>query len=137
MATVEIRGGAVDASPREYPVATMRRARDLREAGWFPTDIRRILGEEGHRQPSVMTIKLWTNDGYQQDHAQRTRRRALERSAQAARFRLPSGSEPYRLAFMRELRAAGVPCPSIGKVCGVVFGDRLSGARVRRLLEES
>lgn len=123
--------------PREYPVATMRRARELRGAGWYPTDIRRILGDEGHRQPSLFTIQQWTNDRYQRDHTERMRRRASERSAESTSFRLPGSTDPYRLAFMRELRKAGVPSPSIGKVCGVVFGEPLSAARVRRLLADS
>jgi hypothetical protein len=123
-------------SREPYPVATMVRARELREAGWFPTAIRRLLEKEGHGSPSLFTIQTWTNPRYLAAHHERMQARGLERSAERSRFRLQGSSESYRRAFMERLRDEGVSCNGIAKVCRVVFGVPLTAHQVRYALTE-
>ena len=127
---------STNASRTPYPVATMLRARELREAGWYATAIRRILTDEGHGSPSLFTIQTWTNRRYLERHHDRMRTRGAARTAERARFRLQGSTPAYRLEFMRALRAADLSPNAIGKVCGVVFGERLSQDQVRYALEK-
>jgi hypothetical protein len=127
--------------PREYPVATMVRAKELAGRGWYATAIRSILQGEGLGSPCVNTIRRWVDPAY--DEAQRRRVRTTMARARAAstvsqsggpKFRLPIKTEEGQQAFMRVLRAEGVSCSAIGKVCGVVFGERLTDNQVRYML---
>jgi hypothetical protein len=114
----------------------MLRARELRDAGWYPTAIRRLLTQEGHGSPSLFTIQVWTNPRYMANHSKRRQSRGLERSAERTRFRLSGSSEAYRVAFMERLHSDGVPCSSIARVCCVVFGMEVAPNEVRRVLRD-
>ena len=116
----------------------MLRARELHDAGWFPTAIRRILTDEGLGSPAVFTIQVWTNKRYHANHHKRMRARGAERTAEGERFRLPGSSEPYKERFMLRLRREGVSIADIARVCAVVFGERFSDDQVRyRLRNET
>lgn len=122
--------------PLQYPVASMHRAIEHYEAGWKPTRIREMLRQEGLGYPSLSTIYVWVNPDYRQRCLRAARDRQAKASAETARFRLSSLAEEYQQAFMVRLRREGIPCASIAKVCGVVFGVRLSVAEVRERLRE-
>lgn len=118
-----------------YPVATMLRARELRDAGWYQTDIRRILEAEGLGSPSLFTIQVWTNQRYYHQQRELVRSRGAKRSAKTAAFRLAGSSDAYTQAFMEQLRKDGVPSRSIAKVCRrVIAGFDLSEDQVRERL---
>jgi sugar phosphate isomerase/epimerase len=115
----------------------MLRALEHFDAGWKPTKIRQLLGDEGLGSPSVNTIYQWVNPEYRERHRQSMRERKRRETALNAAFRLRSDTEEYRLAFMRALRAERVSCHGIAKVCRVVFGARMSEQQVRVLLGEA
>jgi hypothetical protein len=119
-----------------YPVATMLRARELRESGWPPKRVRELLDAEGLGAPSVATIYLWTNPEYHERHREATRTYKRRQAALGAAFRLRSDSPEYAQAFMEALRAERVSCGGIAKVCRVVLGMHLSESQVRYRLGE-
>lgn len=120
---------------RRYPVAAAVRARELRATGWSVDRIRGLIASEFGCRPSIQTVLRWT------DPAGQARRDAATRRALRARrlaqgdysFRPAGADSPERrAAFMRALRAEGVPAPSIAKACRVVFEDDVSERDVRR-----
>ena len=118
-----------------YPVATMRRAIELHEAGWRAPDIQRILLSEGRAAPHQQTIRLWINPTRTERTRAKNRDYHRARAVQRQAFRMRSDSPPVRLAFMRELRSQGVSRRDIGIVHGVVYGERLTESQVRYALE--
>ena len=137
MPTAQTPGQQVRTSRREpYPVTTMIRARELRDAGWYPTAIRRILTSEGHGSPSLFTIQTWTNQRYLADHTRRQRLAGSQRVANGGSFRLCGSTEQYQQAFMERLRAEGVSFKAIAQVCRVVLDVELTDEQVRYKLRD-
>jgi hypothetical protein len=120
-----------------YTAQDLTRARELRSAGWTYEQIARLLAREHGHTIHKRTVQLWLNDTARETHRQHGIRTARKAHAAAASFRLPGHTPEYRAAFMQRLADEGVSAPDIGKVCGVVFGERLSGGRVRYALAVS
>lgn len=119
-----------------YPIATMQRVRELHEGGWPPSRIRRFLADEGHDVPSRTTIYEWVNAEYKARQMRAKRDQKAARLATRTEFRLRHTRPESQHAFMVRLRREGVPCATIAKVCGVVFGVRLSAGEVRERLRD-
>ncbi len=114
---------------RPYPVQSMTRARELGEAGWYPSKIRELMIGEGLATPDLMTIKRWVNDEYNESMLRSAREANARRRSRTATFRLPGAirrapTQAYRAAFVEALERAGVSADEIPKVCAVVLGQR-------------
>ncbi len=112
-----------------HSVVVMRRARELRDAGWAIPRIREILAKEHAVRPSNDTIARWLDPAVAERRAQAAR----EKRAEVATFGW-SGWHPspsWKLGRMRALRAAGVSYAAIAKVMLVDFGDELTEEEVR------
>lgn len=116
-----------------HSIATVQRARALHEAGWTATEIQRLLVNEGRPQPSLTTVKRWTNPQYAENQRQTVRRCVGSERAKAATFRLSGDTDHYRRAFIERLCAEGVSRDAIERVCRVVL--EMGGAEVRGVLD--
>lgn len=116
-----------------HSVVVMRRARELREAGWAIPRIRDILEKEHAVRPSKDTITRWLDPAVAERRAQAAR----EKRAESATFGW-SGWHPspsWKLGRMRALRDAGVSYAAVAKVMSVDFGDELTEEEVRAALK--
>lgn len=122
-------------STQEYTAPVVAQARQYAAAGFGVREIQRLLEREIGRRPTDYTIRRWLNDGQRQHENARVQAEKTRRRANGATFRLSSNAPAYQHAFIRRLRAQGVPCASIAKVCTVVFDRSWSEYQVRRFLK--
>jgi hypothetical protein len=119
---------------RGHSAKVVKRARELRAAGWSLRDTARIMTSEG-MPVATSTVYRWSNaKGYQKE---------LERAAHNGRLRRAVNRRPsrgYTLEFkverMRELAERDVSARAIGQVTKVWFGEELSERAVRKRLEK-
>lgn len=117
---------------RGHSAQVVKRARELREAGWSLRDTSRIMTREG-MPVATSTVFRWSNpEGH---------RKELERAARNARKRRAVGRHPargyteeFKLERMRELFLRGVSARAIGQVAACWWGEELSADQVRSRL---
>ena len=121
---------------RPYPIATMRRAIELIDAEWTPTEARRLLQAEGHDAPSLTTIYLWTRPDYRERHNRATRQRAARRTAEASSYRWPANrTVEWRIGRARALAELDLSMAAIAKVMSFDFPDTpISEHQVERMV---
>lgn len=116
--------------PRQTRHSTRRvlRARELREVGWSPRQIRLMIADEFglDRPPSKTTIRQWTEPGFVE----------TERKQRAAAYARHHGSgKPGRFltdAVLLALREEDeLTYPSIAAVVRRFFGVEMTGEQVR------
>lgn len=118
-----------------HTTETMSRAIELKEAGWRPGEISKLLERELGVRPGRNTILRWTNPTYAERERTRMSRINARRWANRWRFNLLERStDACRQAFIHRLTAEGVPTSSIAKVCTVLFGEPVSRDAVYRAL---
>lgn len=120
-----------------YPASLMAEAQQMHADGWTGYQIHRILRQRDlERTPSLTTVYLWINPEYRLNHRERHRVEERKAGAAKAKFKLPSDSPEYQLAFIRRLREEQVTWENVARVCRVVFGGRWSVYRVKQLVNE-
>jgi hypothetical protein len=107
--------------------ATVKRARELYEAGWRCGQIPDLLAKEQGVKPSEVTIRRWVD----QDYAEAQRQR---RPIGALHFRR-QGWKP-RLERIRDLASLGISAAAVAKVASHDFGLSLNDRHVRGILED-
>lgn len=106
-----------------YTMVIVARVRVLHEAGWTPTEIRRLVSKDFPGcSPTVKTIRRWIDPAYDRSQAEITERKNRDRQLK------------YRTQKMRELYLRGVSLRSIGQVTAMWWGDELSADQVRSRL---
>lgn len=120
----------------KYSASVMVRARELHAGGFGCTVIPRLLFGEFGVTPHHETILRWVRPEHQERRFVEVRTiRARQRAANVAGFGGKRQlSAEWKLARLREMRAAGVSMRSIGAVAGVWWGDALSESQVRTRL---
>lgn len=94
-----------------HPVAVMQTARRLREGGWTPAEIARVIEREYGVRVHVNTIRLWTNErSYKRHRTNDVKKKAADRAA-AGGGRLRSNAKRpefvrARILALRELGAS-------------------------------
>ena len=119
-----------------YTMTTMRRALELREAGWTPTQVRKQLEREGLGAPSTTTLRKWACPEYDRRQRALIHEYGSRRAADSATFRLRGSTGAYKHAFMTRLRSEGLSAHAIGVVHGIVFDERLTEQQVRYALRD-
>ena len=119
-----------------HPAKIAARAVEHREAGWPVSQIRVLLNQEFGVKPSADSIKRWTGVTYAAKSRERMAKRHLSDWQGRWQFRLagPQHTPEYAGAFVRRLRAEGVPVATIARVCRVVLGGQWNERKVRQCL---
>lgn len=115
-----------------YPAAVMRRACELREAGWTLRQVAAMIAEETGATPTDMTVLRWTNEKWDEREKARARERRAAQASVRASFALTSPE--FKLARMRAIHDRGVSCQAIAAVMALDFGDDLTAGQVRHAL---
>ena len=120
------------ADPRTTRHSTRRvlRARQLREDGWSPRQIRLILAKEFDlpQPPSKTTIRQWTEPGFvEMERRQRAEARARQRRGRPGRFL----TDELLLALRLE---DGLPYTTIAKVARRFYAVDLDPDQLRHRL---
>jgi hypothetical protein len=126
-----------DARGTRHTMPVVRRAVQLHEAGWTPTEIRRRLEEELGVRPAIGTIRGWVEPGYRefmrrQLNARRARRREAARGGTPDPFRVRELSDDVMWALRVE---DGLSHEAIARVARRFFAVELSSHGVRRWLD--
>jgi hypothetical protein len=117
-----------------YPVSAVKRASELREAGWSFRRIAALIERETGFRPAATTVQLWCSPDAYQDRLRRMRKRCDARRKALQHKPLVRTSSEWRLARMHELADRGVSARAIGQVAAVWFGEELTEHQVRRRL---
>jgi hypothetical protein len=126
-----------DPRGNRYTMTAVRRAVELHEGGWTPTEIRRRLWEELGVRPAIYTIRGWVEPGFRefqraQLNARRARKRELARGGTPDPFRVPELSDEVMWALRVE---DGLSHEAIARVARRFFAVELSSHGVRRWLD--
>ena len=125
-----------DSRGNRYTAATMMRARELREAGWFYKDIAMLLERELDLRVTYKTVERWCIPDELRERRMEYQRR--HRARERAQTSTPRASTPeWREARMRELRDAGMNLTAIGICSTVLWGVPLSREQAGRMLGEA
>ncbi len=112
-------------------VAEARRLHAESDGAWRGAEIARQLERSHGVKPTRETIMRWIDPEYDERVRERTTQKNRERWAKRWTFALAAtATDDYRVAFVKRLRAEGVPKASIAKVCTVVFAERWTRDRV-------
>lgn len=123
---------------RRYPATVMRRARDLRAAGWSIAAISDLIEREHGTRPACQTVLRWVDPegSARRDERARVRLRQQRASSGTYRFRLAgrADSAEYQAAFIRALRARGASITSIAITCDLLLDGDWTRERVITVL---
>jgi hypothetical protein len=114
---------------RGHSAQVVKRARELREAGWSLRDTARIMRGEG-MPVATSTIFRWSNPKGHRKEVDRAARNMRRRRAAERRPSVGYTIE-FKLERMIELRERGVSHAAIGQVAAVWWGEELTGPQVR------
>lgn len=123
---------------RRHTPADIRRATELREAGWSYTDIQRLLAKEEGVVVHLNTIRVWVNEDARRVHRHHDLRikRAQRAELTGGRIGRKAPSTEFLMVRMRELTAAGLSANAVATV--MVFDgltDDLTEDEVRTALQ--
>lgn len=125
----------MSATGTRHSTDVMVRAIELRNAGWRPGEIPRILNREFGVCPSRNTIQRWLNPAYAERERLRMKQVNADRWASKWSFNLLARATPdYKVAFIRRLDEEHLAATSIAKVCRVVFDEPWSNYQVLKTL---
>ncbi len=123
---------------RRYPASVMRRARELRDAGWSIDAISDLVAQEHGQRPACATVLRWVDPegSARRDRAARVRLRQRRASTGTYRFKLAghADSPEYQAAFVRALRDEGASTSGIAATCNLLLPGEWTTTRVGTIL---
>lgn len=115
-------------APRGYPVAVVKRARELYEAGWTNcSELARILARETGQAPNPTTIRKWVDPDYAEVCRARRQIGGISGPNREKTWQL-------RLRRVRELRGIGLSFRDIAALISHDFDVSLSTEQVAYML---
>ncbi len=117
---------------RGHSAQVVKRARELREAGWSLRDTARIMRKEG-MPVATSTIFRWSNPKGHRKELERAARNNRRRRA-VNRVRPVRYTAEWKVERMRELFLRGVSLRAIGQVAACWWGEELTENQVRTRL---
>lgn len=120
-----------DRRQTRYPLSLIVEARELAEAGWTPTQIRRFFEQSHGVRPALSSVRGWVDEGWRESQV-RWNRRSYERRTRGVAvtpLRAPRSEAEARMIELRNTH--GLSYQAISVVLRVYHGVEWGPEKVR------